>query len=464
MFWNYHERTRGVYDFARGTRRDLAGFLQMAGDAGLFVNVRIGPYVCAEWNGGGFPLWLKGVANLTCVRCSDPVWEREMSTFVEVVANVVRPYLARRGGPVIMAQIENELHSSPSDPYVAWCGELAQSLDLDVPWVMCNGASANGTVNTCNGNTCGTDMGYADTHAARFPGQPLGWTEDWSWFTTWGGSVTDHPPGPFSLNVAQWMAKGGAHHNYYMYYGGNHVESWGASGLTNRYGDGSNIHSDGLPNEPKKSHLARMHRALARMNDVLLAAPVQTRASAVAVVPCPPPPTPRASAHGQPRAVCVNGTAGTGAVACDPADQRQRFRYTGAANTSGAIVQVSASGARLCVSGACATLPGAGCVPLPLVPCKEGDAAQQWTWVVVQEQQEEQQGAHAPPSSALGPGRVSSAWMVNKQSGGCLSSWSKHAIPGDPGAYPLTGVAECATGWGTGVYNWAPENADGTFS
>ena len=52
---------------------------------------------------------------------------------------------------------------------------------------MCNGETANNTINTCNGNSCGQDGGYADTHAARFPGQPLGWTEDWSWFTTWGG-------------------------------------------------------------------------------------------------------------------------------------------------------------------------------------------------------------------------------------------------------------------------------------
>jgi hypothetical protein len=36
-------------------------------------------------------------------------------------------------------------------------------------------------------------------------------------------------------NVAAWFAKGGAHHVYYMYYGGNHIENWAASGLTNRF-------------------------------------------------------------------------------------------------------------------------------------------------------------------------------------------------------------------------------------
>ena len=104
-----------------------------------------------------------------------------MGTFVKKIATVMEPYLARHGGPIIMAQIENELHSPPDDPYVTWCGELAESLALDIPWVMCNGASANNTVNTCNGNSCGADGGYADTHASLFPGQPMGWTEDWSW-------------------------------------------------------------------------------------------------------------------------------------------------------------------------------------------------------------------------------------------------------------------------------------------
>ena len=46
VFWNYHERVEGVYDWSE--RGDLRQFLQTAADANLFVNLRIGPYVCAE--------------------------------------------------------------------------------------------------------------------------------------------------------------------------------------------------------------------------------------------------------------------------------------------------------------------------------------------------------------------------------------------------------------------------------
>jgi hypothetical protein len=82
-----------------------------------------------------------------------------------------------------------------------------------------------------------------------------------------------------AFNVAQWMAKGGSHHNYYMYYGGNHIESWAASSITNRYGDGSNLHSDTLSNEPKRSHLAAMyvyshHHRIIGISQILVSARV----------------------------------------------------------------------------------------------------------------------------------------------------------------------------------------------
>ena len=53
VFWNIHEQKQGVLDFSG--RANLSKFLQDAADAGLFVNLRVGPYVCAEWNYGGLP-------------------------------------------------------------------------------------------------------------------------------------------------------------------------------------------------------------------------------------------------------------------------------------------------------------------------------------------------------------------------------------------------------------------------
>jgi hypothetical protein len=162
VFWNLHERVRGEFDFATG-RRDLPLFLTKAAHHGLFVYLRPGPYVCAEWDYGGLPVWLHGIEGMS-FRTSAPAWKVEAERWLKKVVSVIDPFLARNGGPVMLMQIENELW--PGDympatggapagsewPYTQWCAEVAISLDVGVPWTMCNGASADSTINTFNGN------------------------------------------------------------------------------------------------------------------------------------------------------------------------------------------------------------------------------------------------------------------------------------------------------------------------
>ncbi|MFS7991304.1 putative beta-galactosidase [Helianthus anomalus] len=50
VFWNGHEPSPGKYNFEG--RYDLVKFIKLIQEAGLYVNLRIGPYVCAEWNFG----------------------------------------------------------------------------------------------------------------------------------------------------------------------------------------------------------------------------------------------------------------------------------------------------------------------------------------------------------------------------------------------------------------------------
>ncbi|GLE02457.1 hypothetical protein PINS_up011295 [Pythium insidiosum] len=81
----------------------------------------------------------------------------------------------------------------------------------------------------------------------------------------------DRPPEDMAYTVARWISVGGSHHNYYMYHGGNNYGRTASAGVTTMYADGVNLHSDGLSNEPKRSHLRRLHEALIACNDVLLA-------------------------------------------------------------------------------------------------------------------------------------------------------------------------------------------------
>ena len=69
VFWNYHEPQPGEYDFTG--QRDVAEFIREAQSEGLYVILRPGPYVCAEWELGGYPAWLLKDHGIV-VRSSDP--------------------------------------------------------------------------------------------------------------------------------------------------------------------------------------------------------------------------------------------------------------------------------------------------------------------------------------------------------------------------------------------------------
>ena len=79
----------------------------------------------------------------------------------------------------------------------------------------------------------------------------------------------DRTPQDVAYAVARWLARGGSHMNYYMYAGGQHTRNGAAAGVLNSYADGVNIHADLQPNEPKRSHLARLHTLMAARADAL---------------------------------------------------------------------------------------------------------------------------------------------------------------------------------------------------
>jgi beta-galactosidase GanA len=148
LFWNIHEQQQGIFNF--NDRDNLNLFLQEAANAGLFVNLRIGPYICAEWNYCGLPVWLNKVSNIS-FRSNNDAWKKLMRLFILNIIEYVNPYLAKNGGPIILAQIENE-YNGDDQSYVDWCGSLVSNelSSKEIPWIMCNGRAANSTIETYN--------------------------------------------------------------------------------------------------------------------------------------------------------------------------------------------------------------------------------------------------------------------------------------------------------------------------
>ena len=108
VFWNLHEPRPGVYDFEGG--RDLVRFLKLSQEAGLLVILRVGPYVCAEWDLGGMPSWLLVGSDVT-LRSADITYMGHVSSWLDTLLPLIQPLLYSQGGPVIMMQYENEYGS-----------------------------------------------------------------------------------------------------------------------------------------------------------------------------------------------------------------------------------------------------------------------------------------------------------------------------------------------------------------
>ncbi|CAF0982021.1 unnamed protein product [Didymodactylos carnosus] len=246
----------------------------MAADNGLFINLRIGPYVCAEWNNGGLPAWLNNVKDISFRSYNEP-WLVEMKRFIGDILNYVKPYLASNGGPIILAQIENEYGANDQN-YVDWCGKVAEEFNVGIPWIMCNGHSANNTIETCNSCNC-VDDGWTDNHLKQFPQQPFMFTENEGWFQQWGEAVAIRATEDLAYSAAEWFAAGGAYHSYYMWHGGNNYGRSAGSGITTMYTDDTPLHSDGTPNEPKYSHLARLQLLIAQHAPTLLSQDIPAR-------------------------------------------------------------------------------------------------------------------------------------------------------------------------------------------
>ncbi|GFS42761.1 glycosyl hydrolase family 35 protein [Actinidia rufa] len=272
VFWNAHEPEEGKFNFEGNY--DLVKFIKLIGDAGLYVSLRVGPFIAAEWNQGGFPYWLREVPNITLRSYNEP-FKLHMERYVKMIVDMMKKekLFAPQGGPIIMAQIENEYDSvqlayrEMGIKYVHWAANMAMGLGAGVPWVMCKQDDAPGPViNTCNGRHCGDTFPGPNS-----PNKPSLWTENWTaQYRVFGDPPSQRAAEDIAFAVARFFAKNGTHTNYYMYHGGTNFGRTASSFVTTRYYDEAPLDEYGLLREPKFGHLRDVHRALRLSKKALL--------------------------------------------------------------------------------------------------------------------------------------------------------------------------------------------------
>ncbi|XP_057787658.1 beta-galactosidase-like [Salvia miltiorrhiza] len=271
VFWNGHEPSPGKYNFEG--RFDLVRFIKVAQQAGLYVHLRIGPYVCAEWNFGGFPVWLKYVPGIE-FRTDNGPFKAAMQGFVQRIVGLMKSerLFEPQGGPIIMSQIENEYGpveweiGAPGKAYTAWAAKMAVAQNTGVPWIMCKQETApDPIIDTCNGF-------YCEGFRPNKPNKPKMWTEAWTgWYTQFGGPTPYRPAEDLAFAVARFVQNNGSYFNYYMYHGGTNFGR-NAAGLfvATSYDYDAPIDEYGLLNEPKWGHLRDLHKAIKQCEPALV--------------------------------------------------------------------------------------------------------------------------------------------------------------------------------------------------
>ncbi|XP_048232566.1 beta-galactosidase 6 isoform X2 [Ricinus communis] len=280
VFWNLHEPQPGQYDFSG--RYDLVKFVKEIQAQGLYVCLRIGPFIESEWTYGGLPFWLHDVPGIV-YRTDNQPFKLYMQNFTTKIVNLMKSegLYASQGGPIILSQIENEygnieaaFHEKGSS-YVHWAAKMAVDLQTGVPWIMCKQIDApDPVINTCNGMKCGETFGGPNS-----PNKPSLWTENWtSFYQVYGGEPYIRSAQDIAFHVALFIAKNGSYVNYYMYHGGTNFGRTAAAYVITGYYDQAPLDEYGLIRQPKWGHLKELHAVIKSCSTTLLEG-VQTNLS-----------------------------------------------------------------------------------------------------------------------------------------------------------------------------------------
>lgn len=191
IFWNYHETNEDVFDFTSGNR-NIAEFIRICKEEGMWVLLRPGPYVCAEWDFGGLPSYLLKIPDIK-IRCMDIRYMKAVTGYINRLSKEVVSLQCTNGGPILMVQIENEFGSFGNDKkYLESLRSLWLKNGIHVPFYTSDGATAYMLeAGNIDGAAIGLDSGSDSADFAqakkRNPDVPAFSGETYpGWLTHWG--------------------------------------------------------------------------------------------------------------------------------------------------------------------------------------------------------------------------------------------------------------------------------------
>ena len=245
VFWNIHEPQKGKYNFTGNN--NIAEFVKIAQEEGLWVVLRPSPYVCAEWEFGGYPYWLENEEGLV-VRSKESKYLKAYRNYIMEVGKQLAPLQVNHGGNVIMVQLENEYGFYASDKeYLEINRQLFLEAGFDGLLYTCDPASTvekgylPGLLPAVNGLDKPQEVKkIVNTyHNGKGPYYIAEWYP--AWFDWWGTQHHTVPPERYAPRLDSVLAAG-ISINMYMFHGGT----------TRGFMNGAN-YNDSNPYEPQIS-------------------------------------------------------------------------------------------------------------------------------------------------------------------------------------------------------------------
>ena len=223
--WNVHEPKEGEFDFSGDN--DVAAFLRMAQELGLYAIVRPGPFICAEWEAGGFPPWLFKDRNVR-VRCNDVRYMEKVENYLTRLFDELRPNLLINGGNVFMMQVENEYGGYGNDKsYLRRLVEIYRKCKMDCLLFTADGAWINMLVKGSLTDECLPFVTFGSRTEVSMrsvdpisPNTPKMCAEFWcGWFDHWGEEHHTRTSEDILKDFVPFL-ENGWNFNFYMFFGG----------------------------------------------------------------------------------------------------------------------------------------------------------------------------------------------------------------------------------------------------
>ena len=274
IFWNIHEQKEGQFDFTGNN--DVAEFCRLAQKNGMYVIVRPGPYVCAEWEMGGLPWWLLKKKDIK-LRERDLYFMERVKIFEQKVGEQLAGLTIQKGGPIIMVQVENEYGSYGEDkPYVSEIRDCLRGIyGKELALFQCDWSS-NFEKNGLDDLTWTMNFGTGANINDQFrrlgelrPNAPKMCSEFWSgWFDKWGARHETRPAKDMVDGMDEMLSKG-ISFSLYMTHGGTSFGHWAGANSPGFAPDVTSYDYDAPINEyglatPKFDELRKM---MAKYND-----------------------------------------------------------------------------------------------------------------------------------------------------------------------------------------------------